>query len=303
MRFQSTFRLPVIGFETAFLKPKQKLAQPRPRAPVRSSACTERVLEACQQLPSLAAEPPVLREHIVSSAAKIFQAAVAAILVREGDKYVSAAVVSDEAGRGGEALITHARSFATQAVEQKRLLNFRFSYRSSEGETIYHGLAQHLTTAKSATALLAVRSAPFSSAEVSAFGVLGNVGRLVLDHSELTGLYSTQKHDLDQLLEISAELGDTARLESFLPRFVVRAADFLGFSRAFVALVDSGECRLRWGASKGAPSRLEIDISAVGSRVLELRNPYVCEDINQLHTNEKSQLLRWEAGLKQFLGV
>src|SRR5438270_4285733 len=225
MRFQSTFRLPVIGFETAFLKPKQKLAQPRPRAPVRSSACTERVLEACQQLPSLAAEPPVLREYIVSSAAKIFQAAVAAILVREGDKYVSAAVVS-EADRGSEALIAHARSFATQAVEQKRLLNFRFSYRSSEGETIYHGLAQPLTTAKSATALLAVRSAPFSSAEVSAFGVLGNVGRLVLDHSELTGLYSTQKHDLDQLLEISAELGDTARLESFLPRFVVRAAGF-----------------------------------------------------------------------------
>ena len=173
-------------------------------------------------MPSLAAEPPVLREYIVSSAAKIFQ--------------------------------------------ERNLVRTR---------KLYHGLAQPLTTAKSATALLAVRSAPFSSAEVSAFGVLGNVGRLVLDHSELTGLYSTQKHDLDQLLEISAELGDTARLESFLPRFVVRAADFLGFSRAFVALVDSGECRLRWGASKGAPSRLEIDISAVGSRVLELRNPYV----------------------------
>ncbi len=68
------------------------------------------------------------------------------------------------------------------------------------------------------------------------------------------------------MLEISAELGSTSRLETFLPRFVVRAADFLGFSRAFVALVDAGECRLRWGASKGTASRLEIDVSAVAKR-------------------------------------
>jgi PAS domain S-box-containing protein len=255
-------------------------------------------------MPSLQAEPPVLREHLLNSAGSIFQTDLAAMLVREGEGYLPAAVVAaiDHAD-GSESLLSHARSFATQAVEQNRLLNFRFSYRSTEGETIYHGLAQPLTTSGTAAVLLVVRSAAFLPAEVSAFDVLGNVGRMGLENSELTGLFSAQKHDLDKLLEISAELGSTSRLETFLPTFVVRAADFLGFSHAFIALVESGECRLRWASSKGAPAKLDIDLSAIGSRVVESRNPYVCEDIGQLAANEKAQLLRWEKGLKQFLGV
>ena len=79
-------------------------------------------------------------------------------------------------------------------------------------------------------------------------------------------------------------------MESFFPAFVVRAADFLGVSRVFVALVDQGECRLRWGASKGAASRLDIDISALAKRVLDSKNPHLCEDINQLSSAEKAQL-------------
>ena len=285
------------------MKSKTKATPPRSRSQLKASACSERVLEACKQLPALAAEPIVLREHLVSSAAKIFKAAVAAVLLRAGEKYASAAVVSDSDEPTREALIAHARSFASQAIEQKKLLNFRFSYRSAQGENIYHGLAQPLTTSEHAAVLLVVRSAPFSSSEASAFAVLGNLGRLALDNCELAGLCSSQKQELDQLLEISAELGATSRLESFLPRFVVRAAEFMGFSRAFVALIESGDCRMRWGTSKGSPSRLEIDISAVGNRVLETRLAFTCEDLLQLPANERTQLLRWEAGLKQFLGI
>jgi PAS domain S-box-containing protein len=286
------------------VKPKQKPAPARSRTLVRSSACAERVLEACQQIPALGAEPPVLREYIVSAAGSVFQAEAAGMLLREEEGYVPVAVVATvEDGSGSDALLTHARSFAMQAVEQKRLLNFRFSFRSSEGETVYHGLAQPLLTAQATAVLLVVRSEPFLQAEVAAFASLGSIGRMALDNSELTGLYSAQKQDLDQLLEMSSGLGATSRLESFLPKFAVQAANFLGFSRAFIALVDDGECRLRWGANKGVPSRLEIDISAVGSRVLESRNPCAYEDINQLAANEKAQLLRWEAGLKQFLGI
>ena len=264
----------------------------------------ERALEACLQLPALRAEPPVLRDHLLNSAGSIFQADLAAMLVREGNSYLSAAVVAAvENKEESESLLSHARSFATQAVEQNRLLNFRFSYRSGEGETVYYGLAQPLVTAEAAVVLLIVRSAAFLPAEVSAFATLGNVGKLALENSELTGLYSAQKHDLDKLLEISGELGSTSRLETFLPKFVVRAADFLGFSRAFIALVEAGECRLRWAASKGAPAKLEIDVSAIGSRVLDSRNPFICEDLSQLAATEKAQLLRWEAGLKQFLAV
>jgi PAS domain S-box-containing protein len=264
----------------------------------------EQVLEVCHQLPALNVTPGDLSQHIADSARRIFAAAVAGVMAQRGEAEKDLPGVGFVATDGAKkALLEHARSFAAQAIEQKKLLNFRFSYRSPAGEAIYHGLAQPLADTRTSSVLLVVRSSVFSPAEVSAFNLLGNMARLALDNAELTGLCATQKQHLDQLLEISAELGATAQLESFLPRFVVRAAEFMGFSRAFVALVDAGGCFLRWGASKGAASRLEIDVSAVARRALESRTPQVCEDFGQLPVNEKTQLLRWESGLKQYLGI
>ncbi|MGZ4874581.1 MAG: GAF domain-containing protein, partial [Candidatus Angelobacter sp.] len=263
----------------------------------------ERVLEACAELLSFNGELPVLRQRIAESAREIFQAVVAGIMVRDCESYLPAAVCAGaDDPASAKALMEHARSFATQAIEQQRQLNFQFSYRLAKSEAIYHGLAQPILTTGTAAVLLVVRNSVFAPAEVSAFGVMGKIARMALDNSELAGLYAAQKQKLDQLLEISADLG-TSRLEGFFPAFVVRAAEFLGVSRAFVALVDQGECRLRWGASKGTVSRLDIDISAVAKRVLDSRNPHICEDIGQLPSNEKAQLRRWESDLKQYLGV
>ncbi|HEY1526354.1 MAG TPA: PAS domain S-box protein [Candidatus Angelobacter sp.] len=285
------------------MRPTQKARQLRPKTPSRTSASMEKVLESCVELANLSQDPSVLRQHIAESARNIFKAVVAGMMVRDGESYLPSAVctaVDETAGR--KALLEHARSFATQSIEQKRLLSFRFSYRAPQGEAMYHGLALPIVTADTTAVLLVVRNNVFSPAEVSAFNVLGNTARLALDNIELAVLQTAQKRDLDQLLEISAELG-TPQLDSFLPRFVVRAADFLGFSRAFVALVDSGECRLRWGAGRGTASRLEIDISAIAKRALETRNPTICEDIGQLPSQEKTQLRRWESDLKQYLGI
>jgi two-component system NtrC family sensor kinase len=273
----------------------------------------ENVLAACIELASLTGEPPILRRHIAEAARKIFQSLVAGVMLGDGAGLLSAATAAHDAVEENapgdknspaskNALLEHARSFATQAIEQKRLLTFRFSYRSPEGESVHHGLAQPISTTKNAAVLLVVRRNVFSPAEISAFNVLGGTARLALDNSELAGLYSTQTHEYDQLLEISAELG-TSRVEGFFPRFVVRAADFLGFSRAFVALTDAGKCHLRWAASRGSASRLDIDISAVAKRAFESPGPYSCEDIGQLPANEKAQLRRWESDLKQYLGM
>src|SRR5689334_10836444 len=286
------------------MRPTRKAAQVRSKPPIRSSVSMEEVLEECAKLPSLSGEPSVQRQYIAESARKIFQAAVAGMMVRQGENYLPGAVCTEaDEPADKKALLEHARSFATQAIEQKRLLDFRFSFRSQGTEAIYYGLAHPMATTEAVAVLLVVRNSMFSPAELSALSVLGNIARLALDNSELASLYSTQKHDLDQLLDISAELGATAQLESFLPKFVVRAAEFVGFSRAFVALVDSGECRIRWGASKGASSRLDFDVAAIARRALETRTPHVCEDITQLATNEKMQLFRWEPDVKQYLGM
>src|SRR6266481_1741470 len=286
------------------MKSRSKAGQIRPTIQARPPDCLERVLETCAHLPSINREPAALHEYLAASASKIFQAAVTGMLLREDENYTALAIASGtDENVSKNALMAHARSFATQALEQERQINFRFSYRVPEGETVYHGLAHPLLTLHMPMVLLIVRSAAFSAMEVAAFEMLGNISCMALENSELTVLNSTQKNDLEKLLEISAELGNTSRLESFFPRFAVRGADFLGFNRAFIALVENGECYLRWGANKGVPSRLEIDISAVGSRVLEAKESQVCEDITQLPAIERTQLSRWESGLKQYLGV
>ena len=48
----------------------------------------------------------------------------------------------------------------------------------------------------------------------------------------------SQAHELHQLLDISAELGSIGQMDEFLQRFAVRAADFLGFGRGFIGLVE-----------------------------------------------------------------
>src|SRR5579859_1375666 len=295
------------------MRPKPKARKVRVKAPSRASACMENVLAACAELAHFSGEPPILRRNIAEAARRIFPSLVAGVMVHDGAGLLPAAIAATEladrnaplgkdASADINALLDHARSFAAQAIEQKRLLTFRFSYRSAEGESVYHGLAQPVPTTKNSSVLLVVRRSVFSPGEVSAFSVLGSTARLALDNSELAGLYSTQTHDYDQLLEISAELG-TSRLEGFFPRFVVRAADFLGFSRAFVALTEAGKCHLRWAAFRGSASRLDIDISVVAKRAFESPNPYICEDIGQLPANEKAQLRRWESDLKQYLGM
>ncbi len=265
----------------------------------------EKVLTACSQLPALGGEPKVLQESVTETARKVFEAVAAGILVSDGDGNALgavSAVLKEESGTAG--LLSHAKPYATKAIEQKRLLNFRFSYRDAKGKKIHYGLAQPLLTSQSASALLIVRRTVFSPGEVAAFRVLGNIARLALDNAELVGLHSAQqKKNLNELLEISAEFGVTSRLDAFLPRFVVRAAEFLGFERAFVAVIEAGQCRLRCAAKNGKPSREDMDFSAASRRILETGEACVAEDVDQLPQTVKTQLLHWESKLQQYLGV
>src|ERR1051326_3512505 len=284
---------------------KRKAAPVRPKLKAKTKAAfpMDRVVEACAEIASLPPGLPLIRERSAEAVQKILQAAVSGIIVREGEGFHVGPVCSGpDDVVNAKALIEHARPYATRAIEQDQQLSFKFSYRHSHTEAIYHGLAHPILTTGSAAVLVVVRKNAFTAAEISACTALGNMGRTALGNAELASLYGEQKKKLDQLLEISSDLG-TSRLESFFPAFVVRAAAFLDVSRVFVALVDEGECRLRWAASKGATSRLDIDISAVAKRVLDSRNPHISEDINQLSSVEKAQLRRWESDLKQYLGI
>jgi PAS domain S-box-containing protein len=264
----------------------------------------EKVLEACAQLPLLGGDPAALREFLAEAARRIFTATVAGMLVRSRNDYVldaTAGATKDGAIR--IELLSHAKSFAAQAIDQKRLLNFRFSYREEESDRVFYGLALPLVGPQSESALLVVRRTIFSPAELAAFNLLGGTARLALENVELTGLCAAQQKSLVQLLEISSELGNAGRLDGFLHTFVVKAAEFLGFERAFIAVLETSDCRVRWAAAKGVPSRLDLQFSSAAHRIFETREHVICEDVGQLPVPEKAQLLKIASDARQYLGV
>ncbi len=281
------------------MRPRRKPGYGYPGAQARSGALLEQALAACAQLPG--ADVKLLREHFAETAKKTFQAGAGGVLIQGQDGYVLAAIAKGDPHEA--ALLAQTEAFATQAVGDNKLVDFRFSHRDEHGEKLYCGLAYPLVTSQSVAALLVVRRAIFSPGEVLVFRALGGMARLALDNAELAGLHSGQQKNLGELLDISAELGVTSRLDTFLSRFVVRAAEFLGFESAFVAVVESGECRLRWGAKDAKPIRADIDVSAASRRILETREALVAEDPDQLPQTEKTQLLRWEWKMRQYLGV
>ena len=92
-------------------------------------------------------------------------------------------------------------------------------------------------------------------------------------------------------------------MDSFLHGFVAGAADFLGFERAFAAVIENGQCRIHWGSSNGSSSNLDIDFSSAAHRIFETGEHVIAEDVSQLPVPERSPLLKWCPGSRQYLGV
>jgi PAS domain S-box-containing protein len=264
----------------------------------------DKVLEACTQLAQMTGEPAALRECVAETARKVFAAVMAGILVRQGQ--TSALETVSTGGKESldkAVLLTHATSFASQAIEQNRLLNFHFSYHEAGKERTCQGLALPLVTTQSAAALLLVRRTIFSPTELAAFTVLGNTARMALDSKELSALHTERKDDIDNLLELSSNLGDAARLDIFLDKFVLGVAGIMKFERAFVAAVEPGGCRLRWGSFKGTVEHPGFDVSALARRVLETREHFATDDTARLPVPEKAQLLHCDPRAHQYLAV
>src|SRR5438309_673587 len=105
----------------------------------------EKVADVCSELAQLGADASVIRDFVAESVHKLLAATVAGVQVKTGESYGLMAVSSAvKEGAGKTALMSHAKSFASQAIEQNRATEFRFSYRDAEGEKVYYGLAMPL---------------------------------------------------------------------------------------------------------------------------------------------------------------
>ena len=98
----------------------------------------------------------------------------------------------------------------------------------------------------------------FTADEKSLVSAIAGFGAVAVAHAELCATAQAQAHELHQLLDISSDLSSSGDLEQFLQAFVVRAADFLGYGRCFIALLEGAEFRVRYGVDQGQPRRLDL---------------------------------------------
>ncbi|MFZ0992861.1 MAG: GAF domain-containing protein, partial [Candidatus Sulfotelmatobacter sp.] len=97
----------------------------------------------------------------------------------------------------------------------------------------------------------------FRAEEKSLVTAIAGFGAVAVAHAELCATAQGQAHELHQLLEISSELSSSGDLEHFLQAFVVRATDFLGFGRCFIALLEDGQFHVRYAVDRGEPQSVD----------------------------------------------
>ena len=123
----------------------------------------------------------------------------------------------------------------------------------------------------------------FSPDERSLMSAVAGFGAVAIANAELYATARAQAHELHQLLDISSELGSVGELDQFMQQFALRAADFLGFGRAFLGLLEDGTFRLHWGAEGGKAERLELLFpEGSATRALVNREAFWSDDASKI---------------------
>jgi PAS domain S-box-containing protein len=122
----------------------------------------------------------------------------------------------------------------------------------------------------------------FTAEEKALVAAIAGFGAVAVAHAELYATAHAQSHELHQLLEISSALSSSGDLEQFLQAFVVRAADFLGFGRCFIALLEDDVFHIRYGVEKGEPRRAEtIFPEGIATKVLRSKEVFWTDEASK----------------------
>ena len=165
-------------------------------------------------------------------------------------------------------------------------------------------LAAPIRTSRAEGAVLIYprKEGTFSVEERSLLSAVAGLGAVAIASAELYGTARAQAHELHQLLNLLAELSSVGDLDEFLRQLVVRAADFLGFGRAFVGLLEGGALRVRWGAENGQPGPVdEVFPDGVASRALLNKEPFWANDPAKIPGANLEMILKFK--VRQLLAV
>jgi two-component system NtrC family sensor kinase len=91
----------------------------------------------------------------------------------------------------------------------------------------------------------------FTPEERDLVPVITSFAAVAISNAELYGTAREQAEELQQIVNIAAELGSVSDPDQFMRQFIQRAAGFLRFGRAFVALLEGRALRVRWTYPSG----------------------------------------------------
>jgi len=142
----------------------------------------------------------------------------------------------------------------------------------------------------------------FTAEEKALVAAIAGFGAVALAHAELHATAAAQAHELHQLLEISGELNSSSNLEHVLQAFVVRASDFLGFGRCFIALEESGQFQVRYAVEKREPQRVDTPFpEGVATRALRAREVFWTDEASRTPGVNLDVVTKYN--VRQFLAV
>jgi PAS domain S-box-containing protein len=142
----------------------------------------------------------------------------------------------------------------------------------------------------------------FTAEEKALVSAIAGFGAVAVAHAELYSTAHAQAHELHQLLEISSELSSSSDLEHFLQAFVLHAADFLGFGRCFIALLEEGLFQVRYGVEKGEARRVDVRFpEGVATRALRAKEVFWTDEASRVTGANLDVIAKYE--VHQFLAV
>jgi len=203
--------------------------------------------------------------------------------------------------------IRFAADLAQRAVSAGELITISVSSdQHSLGCVISPGMliAAPFRTARTQGAILVYPRSEgvFTAEEKSLVSAVAGFGAVAMAHAELCSTAQGQAQELHQLLEISSELSSSGDLEHSLQAFVVRAADFLGFGRCFIALLEDGQFRVRHTVIRGQSQRVDnIFPEGITTRALRAKEVFWSDDVSQEAGANQQIIDRYQA--RQLLAV
>jgi len=91
----------------------------------------------------------------------------------------------------------------------------------------------------------------FTSEEKKLLPVITSFAAVAISNAELYGTARAQAQELQQILNIAAELGSISDLGQFMARLIQKACEFLGFERAFVGVIQNSALQVHWSFRDG----------------------------------------------------